>query len=182
MLLSGKCTDVLFWLLFLSLGFWRSRIFEIPGSSNWTGHCVSELLLAVIPYSSPLMLIPSWNVNYALGTICFSLHCFLASSLAAAALRASTTSLQPKTWPAPRSLQAPPPPPPPKPPTSHLRRSSAASGPDTSWSWRTSKTTTTLWTARSENLWRSKKKVTDKVVLPEIKVPMDGNGYCHQIV
>lgn len=65
----------------------------------------------------------------------------------AAPLRASSTSPRPKTWPAARSQRAPAPPQP-KAPTSHLQHSSAASGPDTSWSWRTLKTTTTHWTVR----------------------------------
>lgn len=64
---------------FLSVGFWCSWIFEIPGSSNWAGHCVSELFLTALPYSSPFMLILLWNVNYASGTNCLSLRFFFFS-------------------------------------------------------------------------------------------------------
>lgn len=132
----------------LSVGFWWSRIFELPTSSNWTGQCVSELSFILLSF--PLMLIPSWNVNWAVLPACTLPLLFSASSLATAALRASATNLRPKTWPAPRSPPAPPPPPP-RATTSHQRCSSGASGPGTSWSWRTSKTTTTPWTVLSEN-------------------------------
>lgn len=75
-------------------------------------------------------------------------------SLAAAPLRVSSTSLQLQTCPAPLSLQAPrclrt------KLPTSRLLCSSAARSPDTSWSWRTLKTTTTRWIIL-HNAWSEK--------------------------
>lgn len=134
----------------LSVGFWWSGIFKVPRSPNWTGQCVSEL--SFILHSFPLMLIPSWNVNWAVLPACTLPPLFLASSLATAALLVSATNLRPKTSPAPQSPPAPPPPPPPpRATTSHQRCSSGASGPGTYWSWRTSKTTTTPWTVLSEN-------------------------------
>lgn len=99
------------------------------------------------------------------------------AAAAAAALRVSGTSLQPKTWPAAQRLRAPPPPPP-KPPTSppppppRSSSSSVANGPDTSWSWRASKTTTTPWRVPSEVLGLSQEQVS----LPAVKVPWDGKA------
>lgn len=135
------CVCVSCWLLFLSVGFWWSRIFELPTSINWTGRSVSEL--SFILCSFPSMLIPLQNVNRALLLHYSPPLLFSVSSLATEALRASGTNPRPKTWPAPRSPPAPPPHPL-RATTSRQRCSNGASDPGTSWSWRTSKTTTTL--------------------------------------
>lgn len=58
----------------LPVGFWWSRIFEVPTSSNWTGRPVSDLSFFL--RSFPFVLIPSRNVKWALLSACSLLRCF----------------------------------------------------------------------------------------------------------
>lgn len=135
----------LMWCPFsLSSGVWRSRVYKIPGSSHRAGLHVRKTQPVVALFVSQLFISlqhrPSINQCAPV--------CVVSGWSLEAALWANTTSLQPKTWPTLQSLRAPPPPPPP--PTTRQLCSSAARSPGTSWSSRTSRTTTTLWTALSE--------------------------------
>lgn len=166
-----KCTDV----LFLSAGFWWSRVFEIPRSSNRAGLCVSKHNLSS-SQCSLFVLIPPWNVNYAPGIIRFSLRCFSVKS------HSSSTTPSQYHQSAAKDL------------TSTTEPASSSSSPTqttyltSSMQQRSKRPRNFLelknfkdnYNTLDSSFW--KRKVKAKVELPVIKVPTDADGSPNSLV
>lgn len=132
-------------------GVWGSWVSWIPASSQWTCWRVSAvllLLIIIILYlHNPILL----SKPFCIVTPFLHPSPFTGWKLIPAAPAwTSITSLQPRTWQALLSGVLPPPfRSPTCPPLA-----SAARGPNTSWSSKVSKTTTTHWRAPCERLLR----------------------------
>lgn len=135
-------SDVQLFCFIFPPGLWGSRVSWIPASSHWTCGCVSA---TVLDFSQLYF----WNTFPI--SFCVEQHLSSASGwrpTPATPAWTSTTSRQLKTWQALLSAALPPPSRSPTCPP----LASGARGPNTSWSWRVSKTTTTHWRAHCERL------------------------------